>query len=83
MFASKSITEHLVRGTIGIGAIIAALQVFTLEASWGKLAAAAFLMVALVAWRGCPMCWTMGLWQTVTGDSDRSAGKSRKDCGCG
>ncbi|HVZ29830.1 MAG TPA: hypothetical protein VG839_05520 [Asticcacaulis sp.] len=78
MFASKSITEHLVRGAIGIGAAIGALYSFALGTLWSLVVASALLLIALVAWRGCPMCWTMGLWQTVTGDG----GKPARKCGC-
>jgi hypothetical protein len=61
MFASKSILIHLGRGAVGFGALAGA-TVFSAEAPWAIFAA---LPLALVALRGCPMCWTGGLVQTV------------------
>jgi hypothetical protein len=61
MFASKSIGVHLGRGVLGFGAIAVA-SAFATEAPWSMLVA---LRVALFALRGCPMCWTVGLVQTV------------------
>jgi alkylhydroperoxidase family enzyme len=72
MFASKSIAEHLARGVVGIAAFAYAAS--RMETSpWLSLALAA---VALVALRGCPMCWTMGLVQTVIA---RLQGRDAKD----
>lgn len=61
MFASKSIMAHLARGVAGLGALAAA-AVLAEGHPWLALA---LLPVALVALRGCPMCWTFGLIQTV------------------
>jgi hypothetical protein len=69
-FASKSLGAHLLRGGIGFGLIAAALA---LTASLGAVA----LLLApagLLALRGCPMCWTIGLIETI------SAGRVRKAC---
>jgi len=57
-FASRSVTEHLLRGALGIGALATAAFV-PLPAALG------LLVLGLVALRGCPMCWTMGLIETV------------------
>ncbi|HTN85859.1 MAG TPA: hypothetical protein VL242_19300 [Sorangium sp.] len=61
MFASKSLVEHVARGLLGFGALTAS----ALLAPTSPWAALALLPVALVALRGCPMCWTLGLLQTV------------------
>jgi hypothetical protein len=61
MFASKSLVQHLARGLVGIGAFIASVFWATSQ-PWLSVAA---LALALVALRGCPMCWTIGLWETV------------------
>jgi hypothetical protein len=61
MFASNGVTEHLARGAIGIGAFVACL--YSVPAyPW---LSAVLVLVALVALRGCPMCWTVGLVQTL------------------
>lgn len=62
MFSSKSIAEHLVRGVIGLSALAAASGLMASSHPWLGLAA---LPVALVALRGCPTCWLLGLAQTV------------------
>jgi hypothetical protein len=61
MFASKSLPEHLVRGVAGMAA--GALAAFLAPAH--PLVALALVAFALVALRGCPTCWTIGLVQTV------------------
>jgi len=61
MFASKSILEHLVRGTIGLAGLAAGMLLLPAH-PWLSLS---LFPVALVALRGCPMCWTVGLVQTV------------------
>ncbi len=61
MFASKSLTEHLLRGGVGAGLIVLALLVAPSE----PIVSIAALALALVSLRGCPTCWTIGLVQTV------------------
>ena len=61
MFASKTISGHLARGALGVGTMAFALSTAATH-PWLPLAA---LPIALVALRGCPMCWTVGLAQTV------------------
>jgi hypothetical protein len=61
MFASKNLFEHLLRGAAGIGGLVGSA---TLMPSHPVVALALFPL-ALVALRGCPMCWTVGLVQTV------------------
>lgn len=61
MFASRSILVHLVRGAVGLGAFALAAALAPLH----PLLALAMVPVALVALRGCPMCWTVGLVQTI------------------
>jgi hypothetical protein len=61
MFGSRTITHHLVRGLIGAGAVT--WMLFESEVHpWLSLMA---IPVALLAFRGCPMCWTLGLVETV------------------
>ncbi|MEY9929494.1 hypothetical protein ABH926_004134 [Catenulispora sp. GP43] len=69
-FAGSSLPRHLARGLIGFGSMAAGPALLPV------LGLAALLLVpaGLVALRGCPMCWTMGLLQTL------SAGRVRREC---
>ncbi|MFF4433110.1 hypothetical protein ACFYZ4_28620 [Streptomyces sp. NPDC001513] len=69
-FASASVPRHLARGAVGFGALIAA---FALIPAFGP-ATLLLAPVGLVALRGCPMCWAIGLAQTL------SRGRLRKEC---
>jgi hypothetical protein len=62
--------ERIARGALGLGLIAAALVLTP------RVGAAALLLahVGLVALRGCPTCWTVGLIQTI------SAGRLRRTC---
>jgi hypothetical protein len=60
-FASRSVGVHLARGAVGAGAFAAAIVLGPAQ----PFVAVAALVVALVALRGCPMCWTLGLIETV------------------
>lgn len=59
-FASKSLASHLLRGAIGAAALWYAFASF----SSCYLCAIAGIIVALLAFRGCPVCWTVGLLET-------------------
>ena len=72
-FASASVPRHLARGAVGFGLIGSA---FGLTATIGP-AALLLAPLGMVALRGCPMCWTAGLIETV------SAGRLRRSCGPG
>ncbi|MFJ9943604.1 hypothetical protein [Streptomyces erythrochromogenes] len=69
-FASASVPRHLARGGVGFGALIAA---FALIPVFGP-ATLLLAPVGLVALRGCPMCWAIGLAETV------SRGRLRREC---
>ena len=60
LFASSSVAVHLTRGVLGFGAL-------TLALAWAPDGWPALLLIPLALWafRGCPMCWTMGLVQTL------------------
>ena len=60
-FASATIPRHIVRGVLGLLALAGALVGAT---SVGP-AALLLLVVTVVAWRGCPTCWAIGLLQTM------------------
>ena len=60
-FASKSLTEHLLRGALGIAGILFALKL----GSTKPLIAVVLVLGSLLALRGCPMCWVAGLLGTL------------------
>ncbi|MER7177072.1 hypothetical protein [Streptomyces mesophilus] len=61
-FASKSVPRHLARGALGFGLIIGAIALVPVVGPAALLVAP----LALVAFRGCPTCWAVGLVQTVS-----------------
>ena len=73
MFASKNLTVHLVRGLIGVAAFVTSVLLFGAH----PLLALAALPVALIALRGCPSCWTIGLMQTLAARGKPSAAACR------
>lgn len=61
LFASQSLLGHLLRGAFAMGLLswaIAHQSNVALSLTAGVL--------ALVALRGCPICWTIGLIETLT-----------------
>lgn len=69
-FASTSLPRHLIRGVVGFGAVIAS---FALIPAVGPLSLV-LLPIGVLALRGCPMCWTIGLIQTI------SRGRLHRSC---
>jgi hypothetical protein len=61
MFASRTIAAHLSRG------VIAALLITWawLHQSSNPAFAVAAGLLAVAAMRGCPLCWTLGLLETI------------------
>jgi hypothetical protein len=66
MFASKTVAAHMLRGVTAAALITWAL----LHQSSNPVLAVAAIVGAMVAMRGCPLCWTIGLLETI-GDSIR------------
>jgi|GEM_PF-980133 len=67
-FASRSVARHLLRGLVGFPAMFLAVPLWFLGESWWHAAGAVVLgVVAAVAFRGCFLCWTLGLVQTALG----------------
>ena len=60
-FASRTLTEHLLRGVLGFGSMWGAFLI----AETHPLGAAGLAALMLLAFRGCPMCWAMGLLGTT------------------
>jgi hypothetical protein len=69
-FAGASLAGHLLRGACGFGLLGAALA---LTPSIGP-AALLLAPAGLLALRGCPMCWTVGLIEAI------AAGRLRRTC---
>ncbi|MFE6100817.1 hypothetical protein ACFVQ4_12725 [Streptomyces laurentii] len=61
-YASRSVPRHLARGVVGFGLIIGAIALVPV---WGPAALLA-APLSLIAFRGCPTCWMVGLAQTVS-----------------
>ena len=61
MFRSKTVLAHIVRGAIAAALIVWALR----HHSSDPLLAVAAVVAAVVAMRGCPLCWTVGLFETI------------------
>lgn len=69
-FASASVARHLLRGAVGFGSLIGGIAL----AGSGWLTGLLLVPVGLVALRGCPTCWAVGLLQTV------SMGRLKRSC---
>lgn len=61
MFCSTSVSVHLLRGAAALGLIFAAIYLSSYGVVWSALAG----LGAIVLLRGCPMCWLMGLSETM------------------
>ena len=69
-FASTSLPRHLIRGAIGFGGVIGAFALVPVIGPVSLL----LLPIGVLALRGCPMCWTVGLIQTI------SRGRLERSC---
>lgn len=58
MFGSQTLLGHLLRGALGMASLTLAVQL----GNWWALPLAG---LALWMFRGCPMCWTVGLFETI------------------
>ena len=61
MFASNTLVEHVLRGAVGIAALYYGL----ITAETHPLGSLALGGVVLLVFRGCPICWTIGLVETI------------------
>ena len=59
--ASGSVREHLFRGAVGLTAAILAIVLAAVVSPISLM----LLLVTVLAWRGCPTCWTVGLLGTL------------------
>ncbi|MEU0112569.1 hypothetical protein ABZ137_02265 [Streptomyces bobili] len=72
-FAGRSVRRHLARGAVGFGLVVGSVALVPV-AGPATLPAAP---LALIAFRGCPTCWTVGLAQTI------SRGRPERRCADG
>ena len=59
--ASSSVRRHWARGAAGLVALVAGVVAALVAA---PAAVVPGVLVAVLAWRGCPTCWVVGLLQT-------------------
>ena len=65
MFASSTFTEHVGRGVAGMLAIAAAVSLGHHAGTPALVGSVMLAIGALVALRGCPVCWTTGLIEMI------------------
>jgi hypothetical protein len=68
MFGSKTALAHILRGVIGFGALALAILLARDAGTARVLASVTLAIVALIALRGCPVCWTIGLFEVLRGE---------------
>jgi hypothetical protein len=61
LFASRSVTSHLLRGAIA--AVLLPWAIANASAHPGG--ALLSVAISVIAMRGCPMCWLVGLVETI------------------
>jgi hypothetical protein len=61
MLKSRSVVVHLLRGLLGFGLLAVSSVLFNSSSNWAIVP----FVLGLVALRGCPTCWTLGLIETV------------------
>jgi hypothetical protein len=69
MFPSRNVAIHILKGVLGFGFLAIALRYSTVL-GWFTLIP---LVCALICFGGCPMCWTVGLVETLLRRKSRTA----------
>ena len=64
-FASRNLAIHLTRGVAAACLAILAVRLLALANLASAIAGVAALAGAVALLRGCPMCWVVGLIETV------------------
>ncbi|MFG1624397.1 hypothetical protein [Kribbella sp. NPDC049227] len=72
-FASTSVPRHLARGALGFGGLIGAIALLPVTGPVSLL----LLPLGILALKGCPTCWVIGLIETI------SRGRLQRACGDG
>ena len=73
MFGSNTILEHLARGIAGFGAFAVAIHLAHVPGMASMVGSTALALGGLVALRGCPVCWTVGVFETLKGRKSRTS----------
>jgi hypothetical protein len=76
IFGNRSVIVHLLRGAVGYGAVC--LSIATMHES--SILSFALVGVALVALGGCPVCWTVGLFETIAVRLLATGDRAQKRC---
>lgn len=61
LFATQTLSGHLIRGTVAFALLYLAI----VQQHAHPVASVLAGLLALVAMRGCPACWTIGLLETI------------------
>ena len=61
MFGSQNLWLHLARGVAGFSALVASLAIIN-QVWWPSMV---LMPLALWMFKGCPVCWTVGLAETL------------------
>jgi hypothetical protein len=61
LLATQTLSGHLIRGVAAFALLCVAVGQQHAHPGWSVLAG----LLALVALRGCPACWTIGLVETI------------------
>jgi len=69
MFGSETVLAHILRGVIGFGALALAILLARNPDTASVLGSVTLAVVALIALRGCPVCWAVGLFETLRGNA--------------
>lgn len=74
-FGNKSLTMHLLRGAAGLGAV--AVSLATVNQTWWPT----LVLMPFAVWmlRGCPMCWTVGLFESIAHKIHQRADRTGSD----
>ena len=73
MFCSASIGTHLLRGFLALVLIGTGLYFLSSSSGYVMLLALACFGGAFFLFRGCPMCWLMGLVETIHNQRAKAA----------
>ena len=60
-FGNRSLAIHVIRGVLGFGTLVLALKGYDIV-GWPALL---LMIVSVWALKGCPICWTIGLFETL------------------